>query len=312
MTDDVLARDLEQGAQGGSLRIGRVMSRYFGVLRANAGRIAVITLITQLPFHLGIVFSTFASFSELMTAVSTGDASDLVSTLIKGRYAAGAYAFTFAIGPLLSFYTAAALTKAAGEYLVTGRFCSIGEALLPGFGFLFRTAVVIVETEIICVFAVVMIIMGGFFMMWTATEIALIMIIAVPVALYMAIAWMIGMFIPALSIMRNEGIGAIAAMPASRRLTENNRWRVFGAISVVFASVLLLVFISILIGNGLSAVPVTAGWLAPVRWLWPLISCFLLNALFAAMTAVLFTVLYEELRFLKHGPRADPIAAVFD
>lgn len=297
---------------GRKLRVGRVLGTYLSILRANAGRIALITLVTQAPFYVAIVLSTLVSISDIVTAVVTTSSANFLSGLAGTRYAGDAYTFTFFVGPILSFYTAAALTRAAGSHLATGRFLPVSEALVPGLGFTLRTAAVIVETEILCIVSVIGFVLALFAMLAVSDGSLIPILILSPILIYLIVTLLIGMFIPALSIINDEGIGAVAAMPASKHMTAGNRWPVCAAISLVFICSLLLVLISILIGRAVSAIPLTAEWIAPIRWLWPLISCFLLNGLFAALTSIFLAVVYEELRFLRDGPRADTIVAVFD
>jgi integral membrane sensor domain MASE1 len=98
-----------------------------------------------------------------------------------------------------------------------------------------------------------------------------------------------------------ERPGVFAALGRSSELTKGHRWQILGLLLVylliVFGFSLLLGF-AVLIVSFIPLLPVLVSAVG--------------NAVLAAFGAVVFTVLYSELRRIKDGVGVDVIAQVFD
>lgn len=111
---------------------------------------------------------------------------------------------------------------------------------------------------------------------------------------YLTILWSVAL--PACVV---EGLGPIASMGRSRRLTLGHRWRIL-IVMIIFSALITL------LGYGISA-------LMTVRpSLWFFISVLICIGLVSAFGAVVPGVIYHELRHAKEGRDIQSVASVFD
>jgi hypothetical protein len=96
-----------------------------------------------------------------------------------------------------------------------------------------------------------------------------------------------------------EQTGPWMSLSRSAALTNGNRWKVFGLITLV---IIISYIGAVLIGALVKAAGATGGLLAALIW----------NALFGAFFAILMGVTYHDLRIAKEGVDTDQIGAVFE
>jgi hypothetical protein len=89
-------------------------------------------------------------------------------------------------------------------------------------------------------------------------------------------------------------------MRRSAQLTEGHRWKVFGAIVLLY------------FGAGIAAQVVTASLTVIGGAMLGLVATLICGAVSAAFMAIVVVVTYYELRVAKEGVDIDQIAAVFD
>ncbi len=118
---------------------------------------------------------------------------------------------------------------------------------------------------------------------------------------------MMTMFWVAIPVAVVERPGVGASLSRSMALTSGYRWRIFGL-------VLILYVILLAIGVGLALVlGILADSFSQTALIWGgLILNLVVMAFFTALSAVVSTVGYHDLRAVKEGIDVDQIAAVFD
>ncbi len=110
-----------------------------------------------------------------------------------------------------------------------------------------------------------------------------------------------GMAIPVAVV---ERPGIMASLSRSAELTRGNRWRIFGVILVIFA---IQALAGILINLPVALVPEEGLGTTVLGVL-----DFIVQALAAALNAVVIAVMYHDLRVSQEGADSEAIAAVFD
>ncbi len=103
-----------------------------------------------------------------------------------------------------------------------------------------------------------------------------------------------------------ERTGIMASLRRSVELTDGYRWRVLGVIAVI---ILISAVIEIVLVGPLVAIMTLESEGVPIG---STIILLVIQAFFAALSAVTIAVSYHDLRIAKEGVGTDQIAAVFD
>jgi hypothetical protein len=97
-----------------------------------------------------------------------------------------------------------------------------------------------------------------------------------------------------------ERLGVRASMKRSADLTKGHRWKVFGAMVLMY------------LGAGMASQVVTTSFTAMGGQMFGLVGTLIIQSITGAFAAIFVVVTYYELRVAKEGVDIDQIASVFD
>jgi hypothetical protein len=179
---------------------------------------------------------------------------------------------------------------------------SIREALTRGLRLALRALGVVMVSSVLVGPGATMLIVPGFVLFevfwvvmvsFNAVGLGVIMLV-LPGLMLFVVLWVV---IPVAVV---ERLGIIASLRRSVFLTKGNRWRITGLVAVLLLiSILISTLPELIVGTGIT-------WRAYAYF------DYALTALVTAVSAVVITVSYHDLRLLKEGVDVEGIAAVFD
>jgi hypothetical protein len=179
---------------------------------------------------------------------------------------------------------------------------SIREALTQGLRLALRALGVVMVSSVLVGPGATMLIVPGFVLFevfwvvmvsFNAVGLGVIMLV-LPGLMLFVVLWVV---IPVAVV---ERLGIIASLRRSVFLTKGNRWRITGLVAVLLLiSILISTLPELIVGTG-------------ITWRAYAYIDYALAALVTAVSAVVITVSYHDLRLLKEGVDVEGIAAVFD
>lgn len=273
-----------KGVDGETFRVGRVLGRSFSLLFRNIGPVGLLALaLLSLPY--------------------------VVCYFLEYRYYGGPFSFLegdswpwpSTVGLTLQFLAVACLEAV----LVVG----VHETLQgrhPGARALVRRGLARLPPFLLVVVAVVVPDALPFVVRTVSYEMAWVGEALFPAVLLSVLAWVFLMVaIPAAVV---EGLGVNRAINRSFELVRSHTFRVVGLVLalalVMVAAFAIVVVVVLLTLNGIDSAAVSYHVLV-----WP---DLLLTAFLAALSGVVATVAFHDLRTAREGPDVARVAAVFD